>query len=81
MAGGPWDGIPVTGNRRRELLKQGATGGNFLSGRAVINPTGFLEVVSLASPSEDLCTVRFCVEPGAGNSDPAEDKQLDDFHT
>lgn len=42
-----------------------------LSSRAVITRISFLKVVSLASRYEELCTVRFCVEPGAGNSETA----------
>lgn len=42
-----------------------------LSSRAVITPISFLKVVSLASQYEELCTVTFCVEPGAGNSGTA----------
>lgn len=42
-----------------------------LSGRSVISPIGFLKIVSLTSQCEELCTARFCVEPGAGNSETA----------
>lgn len=70
VAGGCWDEIPARslgqGPSSRQQMKWIAETRShrcFLSGRAVITPISFLKVVSLASQCEELCTVRFCVEP------------------
>lgn len=88
MAGECWDEIPArslgqgpNGMQQMKGIVETRRHRCFLSGRAVKTAINFLKVVVLASKCEELCTMRFCVHPGAGNrerlpADPAEDGHL-----